>query len=210
VAGQEARAVQAARLAQGSPRVEEDQKTVQWTVFPTSTRRRWKGVTAELAPEAWPLLSPPVSGDADGPGGAGGGEAVHRGEADLDLGGLAGAVSGPGLPDGPAVVPGGAQGFVSGDRGRGVRLPGSPVPADGDDRGGLPVWLRISFWTILHQLLDENFSQSPLKGCQDWESGSKKNSGCRSYLSTAPHDAVLMSHLRRPSRRERSPPPPGR
>lgn len=39
---QETRAVQAARLAQGSPRVEEGQKTVQWTVFPTTMPGRWK------------------------------------------------------------------------------------------------------------------------------------------------------------------------
>jgi hypothetical protein len=36
-------------------------------------------------------------------------------------------------------VPGGAQGFVSGDCGRAVLFPGSTVLADRDDRGGLAV-----------------------------------------------------------------------
>jgi len=48
-------------------------------------------------------------------------------------------VSGPALPECPAVVPGGAQGFVSEDRGGEVLFPRSPILADGDDRGGLPV-----------------------------------------------------------------------
>ncbi len=42
VAGQKTRAAEAARLAQVSPRVEDGQKTVQWTVFPTTMRKRWK------------------------------------------------------------------------------------------------------------------------------------------------------------------------
>lgn len=50
-----------------------------------------------------------------------------------------GVVSCPALPERPAVVPGRAQGFVSGNRGRAVLFPRSPILADRDDRGGLPV-----------------------------------------------------------------------
>lgn len=48
-------------------------------------------------------------------------------------------ISGPALPECPAIVPGGAQGFVSGNRGRAVLFPRSPILADRYDRGGLPV-----------------------------------------------------------------------
>lgn len=48
-------------------------------------------------------------------------------------------VSRPALPECPAIVPGGAQGFVSGVCGGAVRFPGSTVLADRNDRGGLAV-----------------------------------------------------------------------
>ena len=48
-------------------------------------------------------------------------------------------VSRPSLPECPAVVPGGAEGFVSGDCGRAVIFPRPPVLADRDDWSGLPV-----------------------------------------------------------------------
>ena len=48
-------------------------------------------------------------------------------------------VSGPAFPECPAIVPGGAQGFVSRDRGRAVLFPRTPVLTDRDDRSGLPV-----------------------------------------------------------------------
>lgn len=48
-------------------------------------------------------------------------------------------VSRPALPECPAIVPGGAQGFVSGDCGGAVRFPRSTVLADRNDRGGLAV-----------------------------------------------------------------------
>ena len=47
--------------------------------------------------------------------------------------------SGPALPECPAGVPGGTQGFVSGDRGGAVLFSRTPVPADRDDRGNLAV-----------------------------------------------------------------------
>ena len=102
-----------------------------------------------------------MSGHADDVGGAECVEAVDEGDADLDFGGLAvgvscsdtfaegleaphlrldpapGVVSCPALPERPAVVPGRAQGFVSGNRGRAVLFPRSPILADRDDRGGL-------------------------------------------------------------------------
>ena len=43
-------------------------------------------------------------------------------------------VSGPALPERPAMVPGGAQCFVSGDCGRAVFFPRSTILADQDDR----------------------------------------------------------------------------
>lgn len=48
-------------------------------------------------------------------------------------------VSGPALPERPAMMPCGAQGFVAGDCGRTGLVPGLPVLADGNDRGGLSV-----------------------------------------------------------------------
>jgi transposase-like protein len=48
-------------------------------------------------------------------------------------------VTRPALPECPAVVPGGAQGFISGDCGGAVRFPGATVLADRNDRGGLAV-----------------------------------------------------------------------
>jgi hypothetical protein len=48
-------------------------------------------------------------------------------------------VSGPALPECPAIVLGGAQSFVSRDCGRAVLFPRAPVLADRDDRGGLAV-----------------------------------------------------------------------
>ena len=101
--------------------------------------------------------------NADDLGGAEGIEAVHQCDADLDSGGLpirvsrgdaspkgleaahlrldptSGVVSGPAFPERPAVVPGGAQGFVSGDRGLAVLFPRPPVLSDRDYRSGLQV-----------------------------------------------------------------------
>ena len=48
-------------------------------------------------------------------------------------------VSGPTLPECPAVVPGGTQGFVSGNRGGAVFFPRPPVLANRDDLGSLVV-----------------------------------------------------------------------
>ena len=48
-------------------------------------------------------------------------------------------VSGPALPERPAIVPGGAQRFISGDGGWAVLFPRPPVLSDWDDRGGLAV-----------------------------------------------------------------------
>ena len=48
-------------------------------------------------------------------------------------------VSGPSLPERPAIVPGGAKGFVSGDCRRAVLFPRPTVFADRDDRRGLTV-----------------------------------------------------------------------
>ena len=48
-------------------------------------------------------------------------------------------ISGTAFPEGPAIVPGGAQGFVSDNHGRAVLFPRSPIPAYRSDRGGLPV-----------------------------------------------------------------------
>ena len=48
-------------------------------------------------------------------------------------------VSGPALPELPAVVPGGAQGLVAGDCGWAILFPRSTVLADGDDRDCLAV-----------------------------------------------------------------------
>jgi len=103
------------------------------------------------------------SGDAHDLGGAEGREAVHQRDADLDFCGLAvgvsrgdafseglqashlgldatsAMISGPTLPERPAVVPGGAQGFVAGAGCRTVLFPWAPVLADRDDRGGLAV-----------------------------------------------------------------------
>lgn len=96
-------------------------------------------------------------------GGAEGVEAVDEGDADLDFGGLAvgvscrdafakglqaphfcldpasDVISGPSLPERPAIVPGGAQGLVSSDCRRAVLFPRPPILADRDDRGGLTV-----------------------------------------------------------------------
>jgi hypothetical protein len=57
--------------------------------------------------------------------------------AHLRLDPAAGVVSGPALPEGSAVMPGGAQGFVAGARGRAIVFPWPPIPADRDDRGGV-------------------------------------------------------------------------
>jgi hypothetical protein len=48
-------------------------------------------------------------------------------------------VPGPSLPEYSSVVPGGAQGFVSGASCRTVLFPWPPILADGDDRSGLAV-----------------------------------------------------------------------
>jgi len=102
-------------------------------------------------------------GHANDLGGAESLEAICQGDADLDFGSLAvwvsrgdtlskgleaphlcldpasGVISGPALPERPAMVPGGAQGIVSGDCGRAILFPRPPVPADRDDRCGLAV-----------------------------------------------------------------------
>ena len=104
-----------------------------------------------------------MSGHADDLGGAECIEAVDEGDADLDFCGLvvgvscgdaftegletahlrldpaSGVVSCPAVPECPAIVPGGAQGFVVGACCRAVLFPRSAVLADRDDRGGLPV-----------------------------------------------------------------------
>jgi hypothetical protein len=61
-------------------------------------------------------------------------EATH-----LVFSAAAGVVTRPALPECPAVVPGGTQGFISGDCGGAVRFPGATVLADRNDRGGLAV-----------------------------------------------------------------------
>ena len=48
-------------------------------------------------------------------------------------------VSGPSLPERPAMVPGGTQGFVFGHCGRAILYPRASVPADRYDRNGLTV-----------------------------------------------------------------------
>ena len=91
-------------------------------------------------------------------GGAEGREAVHEGDADVDFGSLAVGVSGadalsegfqaahlrfdptsgviarPALPEGPAIVSGGAQSFVADACRRTVFLPQSSILADRNDR----------------------------------------------------------------------------
>ncbi len=108
-------------------------------------------------------LSPSGSGHADDLGRSEGREAVHQGDAYLDFRSLtvgvsggdaltegfetphlcldpaSDVVSGPALPECPAIVPGGTQGFVSSDCSRTVLLPRPPVLADRDDCSGLPV-----------------------------------------------------------------------
>lgn len=56
-------------------------------------------------------------------------EAAH-----LGLSAAAGVVSGPPLPERPAVVPCGAQGFVAGPSGWAIIPPRSAILADRDDR----------------------------------------------------------------------------
>lgn len=92
-----------------------------------------------------------------------GAEAFDESDADLDFGNLAvrvpcsdalaevfetphlcldppaGVVSGPALPEFPAVVTGGAQGFVSGDRGGAILFSRPSILADRNDRGGIAV-----------------------------------------------------------------------
>jgi hypothetical protein len=108
-------------------------------------------------------LSPSGSGHANDLGRSEGREAVHERDAYLDFCSLAVGVSGgdafaegleaphlrldptsdvvsrPSLPECPAVVPGGAEGFVSGDCGRAILFPRPPVLAGRDDWSGLPV-----------------------------------------------------------------------
>lgn len=108
-------------------------------------------------------LSPSTSCHADDLSGAERIETVDEGDADLDFGGLSvrvscgdalaegleaphfrldpapDMVSGPPLPERPAIVPGGAKGFVSGDCRRTAIFPRPPVFADRDDRRGLTV-----------------------------------------------------------------------
>ncbi|KPP97538.1 MAG: hypothetical protein HLUCCA12_18220 [Rhodobacteraceae bacterium HLUCCA12] len=103
-------------------------------------------------------LTPLMSCHTDDLGGAEGVEAVHEGNADVDFCGLsvgvschdalaegfqaahlrldpaAGVVSGPAFPEGPAVVPRGAQGVVSGACCGAVFFPKTSVPADRDER----------------------------------------------------------------------------
>ncbi len=57
----------------------------------------------------------------------------------LGLDPATGMVPGPALPEGPAIMPGGAQGLVSGNRRRAVLFLGAPVLADRYDRRGLAV-----------------------------------------------------------------------
>lgn len=109
-----------------------------------------RGVVAELALEACLPLSPLNFGDADDLGFAECVEAVDEGDADVDFGGLAvrvscgealaeclqaahlcldpapGVVSCPALPEGPTVVSGGAQGFISDLRSRTSSFHGRP------------------------------------------------------------------------------------
>jgi hypothetical protein len=61
-------------------------------------------------------------------------EAAH-----LRLDAASDMVSGPTLPERPAVVPGGSEGFVAGGGGRTVLFPGPTVLADRYDRDGLSV-----------------------------------------------------------------------
>jgi hypothetical protein len=121
------------------------------------------GVVAELTLEARFPLSLLISSHADDFGGAECVEAVDQCDADLDFSGLAvgvscghafakclqaahlrldpapGVVSGPAFPEGSAIVPGGAQGFVAGDCCRAVLFPTPSVLPDQVDRSGLPV-----------------------------------------------------------------------
>lgn len=114
------------------------------------------GVVAELPLEARLPLSSLHFGDADDLGGAECIEAVDEGEADVDFGGLAvrvfssdalverfqtthlgldpapGVVSRPAVPEGPALVPGGALGFVSDLRSWAVFCPRPAILADRD------------------------------------------------------------------------------
>lgn len=116
------------------------------------------GVVAELPPEAWLPLTPLTSCHPNDLGGAEGVEAVHECDADVDFGGLAvgvagsdasaegldaahlhfdaaaGVVSCPSLPEGSAIVPGGAQSFVSGNSSWAVCSPRPTILADRDDR----------------------------------------------------------------------------
>ena len=88
---------------------------------------------------------------------------IYQGDADLDFGSLvvwvsrgdtlpkgleaphlcldptSCVISGPALPERPAIVPGGAQGIVSRNRRWAILFPRPPVLADGDDRRGLAV-----------------------------------------------------------------------
>ena len=120
------------------------------------------GIVAEPVLEAWLPLSPGASGHGNDLGRAERREAVHQGDADVDLCGLpvgvscayafsegleaahlrfdpaSGMVPGPPLPERPAIVPCGTQGLVSGPCRRAVPLPRSSVPSDRDDCGGLP------------------------------------------------------------------------
>jgi len=108
-------------------------------------------------------FSPLTLGRANDLGGADSVAAICQGDADLDFGNLAvwvsrsdtllkgleapylcldpasGVISGPALPERPAMVPGGTQGIVSRNRRRAVLFPQPPVPADRDDRRGLAV-----------------------------------------------------------------------
>src|SRR6056297_788286 len=59
--------------------------------------------------------------------------------AHLRLDPTAGVVACPVFPERPSVISGGAQGVVSGACSRAVFFPKTSVPADGDDRGALPV-----------------------------------------------------------------------
>lgn len=107
--------------------------------------------------------SPSESGHATDFGGAECVEALVECDADLNFGGLAvwvscadvfpegfeaahfrldpalGVVSRPTLPKRTTIMSGGAQGFVSGDRGRAILFPRSPVLADRDDSGGMVI-----------------------------------------------------------------------
>ena len=105
----------------------------------------------------------PIEFHPEGLGGAEGIEAVDEGDADLDFCVLAFGVfcgdaltegfeaprlgldppsrmvSGPALPECFAVMPGGTQGFVSGDRGWAILLPRPPILTNWNDRVDLPL-----------------------------------------------------------------------